>query len=175
MILRTQETYRSLCTDLETEVREGTVPKVVALLGTDSVPLPNSSSFISSKHPSPEQIECRPNQTPHQSGLGGVKPKMIAGKGRDWHFPSAWNLPDVSGRCFVHFVSCKPPKGSVKKGTFIFQGEGSQGSWKMSNLLRVAKRERHRSEVDFEGVSCSPAHADPAPRALPAWLTPRGA
>lgn len=115
-------------------------------------------------------MQAQPDTPSKGAGWGEAQ-----GKGRGRHFLSAWNLPDVSGRCFVHFISRKPPKGSVKKGTFIFQGEGSQGSQKMSDLLRVAKREHHRSEADLEGVSGSPAHADLLPQALPAWLTPRGA
>lgn len=75
-----------------------------------------------------------------------MKPELIAGKGRDRHFLSAWDSPDVSGRCFAHFISCMPHNGSVKKVAFIFSGEGSQGSQKISNLLQVAKSESHRSE-----------------------------
>ena len=73
-----------------------------------------------------------------------MKPKLIAGKGRDRHFLSVWNPPDVRGRCFACFISCKPPKRSVRNIAFLFSGEGSQESKNISVLLRV------RSEV----VSC---------------------
>lgn len=70
-----------------------------------------------------------------------MKPELIAGKERDWHFLSTWDPPDVSGRCFAHFISCKPHTGSVRKAAFILSGEQSQWSQKISNLLQVAKCE----------------------------------
>lgn len=84
-----------------------------------------------------------------------MKPKLIAGKGRDRHFLSAWNPPDVRGRCFVCFTSCKPPKGSVwNRAFFLFSGQGSQESKKIRGLLRVTKSGGHRSEANPEVISC---------------------
>lgn len=60
-----------------------------------------------------------------------MKPELIAGEGRDRHFLSSSNPPDVSGRCFAHFISCKPHKWSVRKVVFLFLGDGSRRSEKI--------------------------------------------
>lgn len=74
-------------------------------------------------------------------GGGGLKPELIAGEGRDRHFLSSSNPPDVSGRCFAHFISCRPHKWSVRKVAFLFLDDGSQRSEKIGDLLEVTKCE----------------------------------